>query len=57
MCGICGIIENQSFQKPERETIIRKMMDRMIHRGPDDKGLYIEPGIALGHRRLAIIDT
>jgi len=57
MCGICGIIENQSSQKPERETIVRKMMDRMIHRGPDDKGLYIGPGISLGHRRLAIIDV
>ena len=42
MCGICGIIENQSSQKPERETIVRKMMDRMIHRGPDDKGIWID---------------
>jgi asparagine synthase (glutamine-hydrolysing) len=55
MCGICGIVD---FARPE--TISREAVHRMNetvrHRGPDDEGIHIGPGIGLGHRRLSIID-
>jgi asparagine synthase (glutamine-hydrolysing) len=52
MCGIVGICGKCD------EEIIRKMMNRMIHRGPDGKGILWESErpVALGHRRLAIMD-
>ncbi len=52
MCGITGFIDKQN---PKKE-IIKKMTDRIIHRGPDAEGYYIDDNIALGHRRLSIID-
>lgn len=54
MCGICGIV-NFNGESVEVESI-RKMMDLMINRGPDDSGIYIDGNIGLGHRRLSIID-
>lgn len=56
MCGICGILNFNSDRVSE--DILISMRDSMIHRGPDDKGLYIEKNgrIGLGHRRLSIID-
>jgi len=55
MCGICGIFEY------ERRTdipgdVVHEMNQTMIHRGPDDGGVFVGPGIGLGHRRLSIID-
>ena len=57
MCGIAGEFDpNADAARPiSREALIR-MRDALIHRGPDDEGLHIEPHIGLGHRRLAIID-
>ena len=52
MCGIAGYI---SDKKPTKD-IIKAMTDRMIHRGPDAEGFYLDDNIALGHRRLSIID-
>lgn len=54
MCGINGIygLLNSSVA---REKIIA-MNDTMKHRGPDDEGVFVESAIALGHRRLSIID-
>lgn len=52
MCGIAGFINN----KDNKNEIIKKMTDRIIHRGPDAEGFYIDDDIALGHRRLSIID-
>ncbi len=52
MCGITGYISNN---KPNKE-ILKKMMDRIIHRGPDAEGTYLDDKCALGHRRLSIID-
>ena len=54
MCGITGFIDKTS--KTEKEKIIKKMMDRIIHRGPDSSGTYIDDEVALGFRRLSIID-
>ena len=55
MCGICGIV----FDDPARRApagLVGRMTDRLEHRGPDDSGAHEEPGVALGHRRLSIID-
>jgi asparagine synthase (glutamine-hydrolysing) len=54
MCGIAGLF-GDSRLKPET---LRAMTRCLAHRGPDDEGLWIdaEAGIALGHRRLSIVD-
>lgn len=54
MCGISGIITKNG--SPVDHSIIQSMNDLVAHRGPDGEGLYIESAVALGHRRLAIID-
>lgn len=53
MCGIVGI---KTKTKRIEKNIIVSMADTLVHRGPDDAGIYIEKGIAFGHRRLSIID-
>jgi asparagine synthase (glutamine-hydrolysing) len=55
VCGICGIITTDPSAVIE-PAVIRVMRDTMAHRGPDDQGVYLAPGVALGHRRLSIID-
>ncbi len=52
MCGIVGFINKDD----KKETIIKKMMERINHRGPDGEGTFIDDDIALGHKRLSIID-
>src|SRR4030095_13040609 len=54
MCGLSGIVSFQ--QKQIDPSVIRRMSDCMAHRGPDADGFYIKDEIALGHRRLSIID-
>lgn len=50
MCGICGVIgENDG-------SALQPMLRRLIHRGPDEEGTYCQPGVALGARRLRVID-
>jgi asparagine synthase (glutamine-hydrolysing) len=55
MCGIAGIV-----YKDRRRTcsasLIKAMCDTMVHRGPDDQGIFLKGNVALGHRRLSIID-
>src|ERR1700676_3760603 len=54
MCGICGVI---GFKHTDQaEAITRRMMESIRHRGPDDDGLVVAPSMALGMRRLSIID-
>src|ERR671935_474917 len=53
MCGICGIVA--LGRPPETETVER-MAAELDHRGPDGTGSYAAEGVALGFRRLAIID-
>lgn len=52
MCGICGFTGATEAQAP----ILKAMCDVMAHRGPDGEGQYLDDGIALGHRRLSLID-
>ncbi len=54
MCGICGIVA--TAHPEEMETWVRAMSDSIALRGPDDSGHFIAPGVALGTRRLAILD-
>lgn len=56
MCGINGILHLQS-QKKVDERLLTKMRDTLEHRGPDDKGLFIENNLGLGHRRLSVLDV
>ncbi len=54
MCGIAGILY---FKKTAVEKcLIQRMADSMIHRGPDAEGIFTDHELALGHRRLSIID-
>lgn len=54
MCGIAGIF---NFNKqPVSHQTIKAMVDAMAHRGPDGEGVYIDENMALGHRRLSILD-
>lgn len=54
MCGICGIV---STGPPPDLALLRRMTGRLGHRGPDGNGYYRDHHAALGHTRLAIIDT
>jgi len=55
MCGIAGVFE---YHRKEAiaEEFVRRMTDTIIHRGPDDEGIYVGPGLGFGFRRLSIID-
>lgn len=55
MCGIAGLFDGQG-RDPIGGALIKAMADAIAHRGPDGEGFHIAPGIALAHRRLAIID-
>ena len=54
MCGICGF--TGATRSDDDCEALAAMCDAMAHRGPDGEGLYIADGIALGHRRLSLID-
>ena len=55
MCGITGIFDVRGQRSIDRGTL-EAMTRSQAHRGPDDSGLHLEPGLGLGHRRLAILD-
>ncbi len=58
MCGICGVVQ---IEGSPRDVIPRDRLEAMstimTHRGPDDHGLHVEPGIAIAARRLSIVDV
>jgi asparagine synthase (glutamine-hydrolysing) len=54
MCGICGAIGFDS--KETGETVVRRMLAAIVHRGPDEEGILIAPPVVAGTRRLSIID-
>ncbi len=53
MCGIIGYI---SKNKPVETALFEKMTDTLVHRGPDDRGTFYEGAVAMGQRRLSILD-
>ena len=55
MCGIAGIVGRERIDA-EHRAALDVMLDRLAHRGPDDQGAYVTKHVALGHRRLSIID-
>lgn len=55
MCGIAGVIDPQALS-PLREEAVARMCQAMLHRGPDDQGMYSSSAATLGMRRLAIFD-
>ncbi|MBK8248054.1 MAG: asparagine synthase (glutamine-hydrolyzing) [Gemmatimonadetes bacterium] len=57
MCGISGLVRPRRSTAPVTRDIAERMRDVMAHRGPDGVGLYLGARVALGHRRLAIVDV
>lgn len=58
MCGICGIVQVEGAPRPVASTaMLEHVTDTMMHRGPSDRGTYLDEGIALGVRRLSIVDV
>ncbi|MBT5716707.1 MAG: asparagine synthase (glutamine-hydrolyzing), partial [Opitutae bacterium] len=57
MCGIVGYFDYQRLGFQLSSEKFNPMIDSLSHRGPDGRGSYQEPGIGLGHRRLAILDV
>jgi asparagine synthase (glutamine-hydrolysing) len=55
MCGICGFTNNPEGNDTQQH-LLQKMTDAIAHRGPDGGSWWLENGVGLGHRRLAIID-
>ncbi|MCK6374593.1 MAG: amidotransferase 1, exosortase A system-associated [Zoogloea sp.] len=55
MCGIAGLFDTRGSRDFDRD-LMKRMNDIQFHRGPDEGDLHFEPGVALGHRRLSIID-
>jgi asparagine synthase (glutamine-hydrolysing) len=56
MCGITGIFDTRSA-RPIDLAQLQRMNESQHHRGPDEGSVHVEPGLGLGHRRLAIIDV
>lgn len=55
MCGITGIFDLRDRQ-PINRSLLEAMNETQFHRGPDEGGVHLEPGVGLAHRRLSIID-
>ena len=57
MCGFAGFTDLSTFSGNESQ-LMERMLDAIVHRGPDDSGVWLDSaaGVALGHRRLAIVD-
>ncbi|PIR21785.1 MAG: asparagine synthase (glutamine-hydrolyzing) [Deltaproteobacteria bacterium CG11_big_fil_rev_8_21_14_0_20_45_16] len=56
MCGIVGIVSKR-ISESEKQASIRQMAERIAHRGPDGEGYFCDKFVALGHKRLSIIDV
>jgi len=56
MCGIAGIFDTRGKREIDR-NLLHCMNQTLVHRGPDEGEMHIEPGIGLGHRRLSIMDV
>src|SRR5262245_66138874 len=54
MCGIAGFINGGT--RPADRVVVERMTAAIAHRGPDGDGFFVDGPVALGHRRLAIID-
>ena len=50
MCGVTGLFDSRG-ERPFDRALVTRMNDSQVHRGPDESGIFLEPGIALAHRR------
>jgi asparagine synthase (glutamine-hydrolysing) len=59
MCGFTGFYLNSAIENRALEETVTKMATALEHRGPDDSGIWVDQnkGLALGHRRLSVVDT
>src|SRR5215813_6846172 len=55
MCGICGVFPFET-REPVPVNVLSRMLASITHRGPDDEGTHLDRDVALGSRRLSIID-
>lgn len=56
MCGIAGVFDTRSQREVDR-GLLERMAHVQRHRGPDEAGFHVEPGLGLAHRRLSVIDV
>ncbi|MDH3627298.1 MAG: asparagine synthase (glutamine-hydrolyzing) [Acidobacteriota bacterium] len=56
MCGLAGVFDSKPDSLVPPAELVARMRDTLVHRGPDDSGMYLGPGIGMGFRRLSIID-
>jgi asparagine synthase (glutamine-hydrolysing) len=56
MCGIAGVV-SETRESNISEALVRHMCNQIVHRGPDDEGIFVADGAGLGMRRLSIIDV
>ena len=57
MCGICGIAIPDASSRSIDESAFTRLRDTLAHRGPDGFGTFLDAKVALGHRRLSIVDV
>jgi len=57
MCGINGIALSSRSGRQVDRGVLKRMRDVIMHRGPDDEGIFIDGAVGLGHRRLSIVDV
>lgn len=56
MCGITGFVDFDGHDRDRAQATVKSMANALVHRGPDEEGFYVDNFVALGHRRLSIID-
>ncbi len=54
MCGVAGVLDLKGRRKPD-QAMLERMAAALTHRGPDDDGFLVAPGIGLANRRLSIV--
>jgi asparagine synthase (glutamine-hydrolysing) len=57
MCGICGIALSSRSERRVERRVLERMRDVLRHRGPDDRGLFLDGSVGFGHQRLSIVDV
>ena len=57
MCGICGIVAPEGAANRVAQGALHSMREAIVHRGPDDAGVFLDEGVGLGFRRLSIVDV
>lgn len=54
MCGLAGVLDLKGRRRPD-QAMLQRMADALAHRGPDDDGFFVGPGVGLANRRLSIV--